>query len=274
MSYLVNPFRFVTGGGPTYDPDAQDYFDRVATAGCVIADDAKTVVNNFVLALKAGDNYWSIIDHLNIFGACGSLVGAAVPLKGSVNAQFFNIVAGDYNRKTGIKGNASNKYINTGRLITQQAQNDAHYACHLTEAPTGNTSYFGAGGTTGGAVSYSGGGTSQHSVRLHYGNTAAIGPTGNFTGSFIISRATTPAYVVRANSTNYSGSSGTVTQNPRQIFCLARGNSTSNDTTPTAYTNARILVFCCGVNCHTGVYTREGLDTLLTDFKNAMAALA
>jgi hypothetical protein len=273
MTIIINSYRFGVAG-PVYDPDAQAYFDRILAAGCNMQSDAKAVINDLVLALKAGDNYWDIIGHLNIFGGCDSLVGAAIRLKGSTNATFFNIVAGDYNRKTGIKGNTTNKYINTGRLITEQAQNNAHYACYITEAPTTNTSQFGAGGTTGGAVSYSGGGTTQHSVRLHYGNTVAIGPNTSVAGFRGCSRATSPAFVTRANGTNYNGSSGTVTQNPRQLFCLARGNSTSNDTTPTAWSNARILVFCCGSSANTGAYTLAGLDTIFTNFANAMAALA
>lgn len=45
--------------GPSYDPDAIAYFDRVA-ATTVISDANKSVINNFIVQLKA-DGLWSIM---------------------------------------------------------------------------------------------------------------------------------------------------------------------------------------------------------------------
>lgn len=53
----------------TYDPDAQKYFDSVATTGSLTLTE-KNAWNNFVMAAKAGTNYWGNIAVINpVLGA-------------------------------------------------------------------------------------------------------------------------------------------------------------------------------------------------------------
>jgi hypothetical protein len=62
-----------------------------------------------------------------------TLAGALVPLVGAAPTNF-NFVAGDYDRKTGLKGNGSTKYLDTGRLISADPQNNNHLSYYVTTA--------------------------------------------------------------------------------------------------------------------------------------------
>lgn len=110
-SFLINPYRF----GPPYDTDAQAYITAVETAdGQALETAVRDAMNALVVALKAG-SLWT--DAAQLLLPCGprTLSGALVPLKGTAptNAGFSS---GDYNRKTGLIGNGSSKYLNSNIL--------------------------------------------------------------------------------------------------------------------------------------------------------------
>jgi hypothetical protein len=86
-----------------------------------------------------------------------TLTGALVPLKGSAPTNN-NFVSGDYNRKTGLIGNGSNKYIDSNRANNADPQDDAHLALYVSSAYTGGSGtyaiYASAGNADGGSYSY------------------------------------------------------------------------------------------------------------------------
>lgn len=104
----------VVAGGSSYDPDAQAYFDAIVAAGGTIGSSEQTYVNTFVLATKS-HSYWTKLIRINL--VLGDFTACFVPLKiGGGNAvdTNMNFVSGDYTQVTGLKGNASNKYLKTG----------------------------------------------------------------------------------------------------------------------------------------------------------------
>jgi hypothetical protein len=63
-----------------------------------------------------------------------TLAGALVPLVGAAPTNF-NFVSGDYNRKTGLVGNRSTKYLNSNRNNNADPQNSQHLAVYSSSGP-------------------------------------------------------------------------------------------------------------------------------------------
>lgn len=127
---LINPYVF---GG--YDANAQTYITAVETAdGQALEIDVKNAFNAFVVGCKA-DGIWTAIKASCILAGARTLNGALVPLVGTAPTNS-NFVSGDYNRKTGLIGNASNKSINSNYAIPSGLQNNAHGAVWVSTAPT------------------------------------------------------------------------------------------------------------------------------------------
>jgi hypothetical protein len=130
MSYQINSARF----GPPLavsDSDAQAYLTAVETAdGQALEPDVRKAVNDFVVGCKA-DGIWAAINACCILMGARTLSGALVPLKGSAPTNF-NFVAGDYNRKTGLMGNGTSKYLNSNRNNNADTETNHHLALYLT----------------------------------------------------------------------------------------------------------------------------------------------
>ena len=120
----------VSGGGG-YDSDAQAYITAVETAdGLALETAVKDAINAFVVGCKA-DGIWNAIKASCILAGARTLNGALVPLAGTAPTNN-NFVAGDYNRKTGLKGNESTKYLDSNRSDNADPQNSLHVAGFLT----------------------------------------------------------------------------------------------------------------------------------------------
>ena len=125
------------GATPTYDADAQAYFDRVeGPAGDIqtLEPDVKTAINDFVVGCKA-DGIWDAIKASCILAGARTLSGALQPLVGAAPTNF-NFVAGDYNRKTGLKGNGVAKYLDSNRNNNADPQNSKHLAIYQSSLAT------------------------------------------------------------------------------------------------------------------------------------------
>ena len=138
-TYLTSKYSFV-------DTDALDFFTRVVSNGGTISANTQTAVDTFVKAAKV-NGYWSKLNRINLF--CGDqLVAATVPLKvggGSALDTNNGFVAGDYTEATGLKGNGSSKYINTG--LTPSASltaNDTHQAFYIRGTVADTPGTFGS----------------------------------------------------------------------------------------------------------------------------------
>jgi hypothetical protein len=117
------------------DPDAQAYLQAVEAAdGQALEFEVARAIDNFVLGCKA-DGIWSAIKASCILAGARTRLGALTPLVGAAPTSF-NFVDGDYNRKTGLAGNGSTKYLNSNRNNNADPQDSKHLAIYKSSNPT------------------------------------------------------------------------------------------------------------------------------------------
>ena len=114
-----------------FDADAEAYITAVETADAQALEPAvKTAINDFVVGCKA-DGIWAALKASCILAGARTLAGALVPLKGTAPTNF-NFVLGDYNRKTGLVGDGTTKYLNSNRNNNADPQNSQHMTVYAT----------------------------------------------------------------------------------------------------------------------------------------------
>ena len=186
------------------DPDARAYISAVQIADASSLEPAvQRAINGFVVGCKA-DGIWTAIKASCILMGARTLSGALTPLVGSAPTNN-NFVSGDYNRKTGLVGNGSTKYLNTNRNNNADPQNSQHGVVYASSAPGAAAQLIlGTGGADGrlSVVSTGGNFTSRSRSSL----SAVIG-VNTSTGFIGVSRGGSASYVHRI-----AGTSATVTQ--------------------------------------------------------------
>ena len=114
------------------DPDAQAYLQAVEAAdGQALEFEVARAIDNFVLGCKA-DGIWNAIKASCILAGARTLNGALVPLVGTAPTNF-NFVSDDYDRKTGLVGDVSTKYLDSNRAGDADPQNSKHVALYKTD---------------------------------------------------------------------------------------------------------------------------------------------
>ena len=138
----LSPLRIPTS--ISFDEAALAYIAAVESAdGATLEDAVKIAINSFVAGCKS-DGIWNAIKASCILAGARSLSGALVPLVGAAPTSI-NFVSGDYNRKTGLVGNATTKYLNSNRAADADPQNNASLAIWVsTPATASNWYYLGA----------------------------------------------------------------------------------------------------------------------------------
>jgi hypothetical protein len=125
-----------TRRGAATDADAADYFARIVSAGSTISANNQAAVNAFIVGCKA-DGIWTAIKAACFLAGPDDLAGALVPLVGTAPTNGGgNFVSGDYNRTTGLVGNASTKYLNSNRNNNADPQDSQHLAAWTSFAGT------------------------------------------------------------------------------------------------------------------------------------------
>lgn len=247
MSLRINSdFNGVT------DPDAGAYIAAVEAAdGQLLEFAVGKAINDFVVGCK-NDGIWSAIKAGCILAGARTLSGALVPLAGTAPTNN-NFVSGDYNRKTGLVGNGSTKYLNSNRNNNADPQNNQHLSAwkttiHNTIVTGSFGGIIGAGGTSAGAsqIVRAGGitaGTNEAARSRSSTANFSLGPEPPATGFVGLSRADAGAYIYRtaSASTNITGSSALPTSDP--IFVFARNNGSS---TPEGFLNSRLAFYSIG----------------------------
>jgi hypothetical protein len=118
----------------TYDTDAGDYIQRVEGASGdnqALEPATRQAINNFVIGCKQ-DGIWNAIKASCILSGARTLNGALQPLAGTAPTNF-NFVSGDYDRKTGLVGNASTKYLNSNAAHSLSPKDNGHYSVFASE---------------------------------------------------------------------------------------------------------------------------------------------
>jgi hypothetical protein len=255
---FINPYRF----GVAYDADAQAYITAVETAdGQALETGVRDAINAFVVGCKA-DGIWNAIKASCILAGARTLNGALRPLVGTAPMNF-NFVSGDYNRKTGLVGDGSTKYLTQANPATP-LQNSAHQAVylstntttvasptfvtHLAEWPTSGTD-----GRT--QISTN---TTQTFTRCRETTGATLSSTS--LGLNGISRSGSADYIRRvgqANATLTQASTGIPNQTIHVFTNPALGQ----------YSNARLAFYSIGESLDLAL-----LDARVTDLINAFGA--
>jgi hypothetical protein len=125
------------------DPDAEAYIaaveaaDEAESPGVGALETAtKVAIHSFVKGCK-NDGIWPAIKSSCILAGARTLAGALVPLAGPAPTNVSDLfVAGDYDRKTGLKGDGTTKYLNTNRTNQSDPYANKHLAVYQTETET------------------------------------------------------------------------------------------------------------------------------------------
>ncbi len=211
------------------DTDATAYIQAVSTAdGEFLEPLVQFAINTFVTGCKA-DGIWSAIQSSCILAGAKTINGALVPLKGTAPTNIGPLVASDYNRKTGLQGNGTTKYLNSNRAGNADAQNNKHLACYRTAYSADHIamgSVFGPGGSwTGSSAMYWGGGGSTFFVMLSNNQTLSV--SSSSLGFWGVSRSSSASVV-----TKYPGVLSTVSvtsdgNRSENILIFRTNNATS-----------------------------------------------
>jgi len=196
-----------------------------------------------------------------------------VPLVGTAPTNV-NFVSGDYNRKTGLVGNGSTKYLNSNRNNNADPQNSQHLSAwkttiHNTILAGTFGAIIGAGGTSTGAsqIFRAGGVSAGLNEGARSRNTVAntpLGPEPPATGFAGLSRAAAGAYTYRTASASTSITQASETPSSDSIFVFARNNGSG---TPQGYLNSRLAFYSIGESLNLAL-----LDARVTTLVAAFAA--
>jgi hypothetical protein len=166
-----------------------------------------TSIDNFIVGCKS-DGIWDAIKACCILGAWDNLSGALYPLKGAAPTNVGGLfVAGDYNRKTGLVGDASTKVLNSNRSNSIDPQNSKHLACYVSEIstlPADGVLMGNPYAVSGWAFIISRSNSSTVPNKYEFGLNQGAYPAG-------VSRSTGFVGASRNNSSNYLGRAATVT---------------------------------------------------------------
>lgn len=248
-----------------FDPDAERYIAAVEQAdGAPLEDAVRIAVGEFVIGCKE-DGVWDAVKACAILMGARTLSGALTPLVGTAPTNT-NFVSGDYDRKTGLKGNGSTKYIVTNRANNADGQNDQHMAVYASAAPTGNGCHMASSaGVTGGSQIFIVSGPSMN-FRNRNTDTPAGGTaiSANPTGFLGHTRSASASYTVRYSGGNTTATSTSQAPNSNiiRVFDIPGfGGFTSN---------ARIAFYSIGGNLTLSLLDTR-VSTLYTAIGKAIA---
>jgi hypothetical protein len=250
------------------DPDAQAYLQAVEAAdGQALEFEVARAIDNFVLGCKA-DGIWPAIKASCILAGARTLNGALVPLVGTAPTNF-NFVSGDYNRKTGLVGNGSTKYLNSNRNNNADPQNSKHLAVYFDESIAVTAtfrSHLGMapqGSQIGASIISTDPSSSDNRYRIN-GTTVTVIAAGTGAGFKGASRSNSTQIITRHSKNNTTSSASSETPANGNLFIFARNVPGGF---ADAYSNARLAFYSIGESLDLAL-----LDARVTTLINAYAA--
>jgi prepilin-type N-terminal cleavage/methylation domain-containing protein len=259
--------NFATTNFGIIDVDAFNYITAVETAdGQALEENVKTAINDFIIGLKI-DGLWDAMKATVIMAGARTLDGALVSLKGPAPTNF-NFVADDYNRKTGLVGNGSTKYLNSNRNNTDDPQNSNHNAIYTSSVGTIDTTprvYIGSVGLptisgTNVLLQISTTGIFSRS-RSSSGISTNINPEIGLIG---INRPDASSYIIRNAGINTNINDNSQTADISNILLFRRSSITAP-----SYTDARINFYSIGESLDLALLDAR-VSQLITDYANAI----
>ena len=244
-------------GWQPMDSDAAAYITAVETAdGQALEEKTKIAIDNFVLGCKA-DGIWNAIKASCILAGARTLTGALVPLVGAAPTNF-NFVSGDYNRKTGLVGNGSTKYLDSGRLGNADPENNFHGAAYASTAPLGGI-FMGSGGGGAQTVQF---GSRADLIRCQSNVTSSTLTA--LPGFIAVNRSQSSFFLRRVNTVTETLSVAFVGRSSSNILLFARGTPSAPDT----LSDARLAFYSIGESLDLAL-----LDARVTTLINAFGAV-
>lgn len=260
----------ITPGWSPADADAAAYINAVETADSqALENGVKVAIDNFVLGCKA-DGIWSAIKASCILAGARTLNGALVPLVGTAPTNV-NFVSGDYNRKTGLVGNGSTKYLNSNRNQNADPRNNQHLTAYLSSnSGTGNFVAARAEASNGfgdSSISSAPSANFPFRSRISAFNAAEQGSRSGATATGFVglSRSSSASFTTRISGSNetLTATSATITSGNYGVFARIRTDTSTVD----GYTASRLAFYSIGESLDLAK-----LDTRVTDLINAFAA--
>jgi hypothetical protein len=161
---LLRPRAGITG-----DSDVRNYIAAVELAdGQQLEQAVKDAIRDFILGCKT-DGTWSALKASCILMGARTLSGCLTPLVGSAPTNNGPFVSGDYNRKNGLTGNGSTKFLDSNRNNNADPQDSKHIAAYVTAFGAGasGASYIGTLVTGTGGITHIANLSNNHTVRLN-----------------------------------------------------------------------------------------------------------
>ena len=218
------------------DSDVRNYIAAVELAdGQALEQSVKDAIRDFILGCKT-DNIWSAIKASCILMGARTLSGALTPLAGSAPTNNGPFVSGDYNRKTGLVGNGTTKYLSSGRANNADPQNNQSMGAYI--------SAFGAG--TNDAVIGSGAGTTVGASHI----VAQKSPT-SASDRFVLRSRGESSVIELVNQTHAAGLHGMSRSASGSFAYLVSGASGSASLTSASSDSGTINIFARGVDALT-----------------------
>ena len=245
----------------TYDEDAGNYIQAVETADAQALEPAtRKAINNFVIGCKQ-DGIWTAIKASCVLAGARTLAGALIPLAGTAPTNVGPFVSGDYNRKTGLVGDGSTKYLNSNRNNNADPQNSKHVSVYASTLPTSTGLQFprliSSGDSTGAD-------TIIHRLNNNGDlicnvNSSSFDQLSAATGFLACSRSLSTSYSMRRGNatTSFSRTSATPRNANIGIFASVDGQQIAN---------ARLAFYSIGESIDLA-----RLDARVTDLINAFA---
>jgi hypothetical protein len=251
MFFGLNDVAFLAAvSAPAFDPDAAAYIAAVEAADTQALEPAvRAAINDFVVGCKA-DGIWSAIKASCILAGARTLTGALVPLVGAAPTSF-NFVSGDYDRKTGLVGDGSTKYLDSNRNNNADPQNSKHISVYSTSITDPNAITFLISSSTTGSSA----GVSQ---LVANGSTDNIVGRANGTGNVSTAAVYGQSYLAAVNRSSAS-----------TIELLVDGSVSTSSAASEVPNNANINIYGFGQgssNARLAFYSiGESLDLALLD---------
>jgi hypothetical protein len=248
---------WVISGTQKIDPDAAVYLSRVEAAdGQTLEPAVRTAVEAFIVGCKS-DGIWNAIKASCILAGARTLTGALVPLVGTAPTNF-NFVSGDYNRKTGLVGNGTTKYLNSNRNNNADPQDDRHLSVYMSTPPSSDgVVIMGCTGATGRSAFVKVGGTV---IRL--ANSVGVPPNFATLASGFLGGTRTSASATQGRNGGQTITGSDVSQTPVSLNLGVFANESGG----TAI-NARLAFYSIGESLDLAL-----LDARVTTLINAFAA--
>jgi hypothetical protein len=247
------------------DADADAYIAAVEAADSqTLESGVKFAIKNFVLCCKQ-DGIWDAIKASCILAGARTRLGALVPLKGTAPTSL-NFVNADYNRKTGLAGNGSTKYLNSNRNNNADPQNSKHMATYVSTAEAGNGVYIGAGRFSTGDSGFGSDNSNRRLFsRLNCATADFVNDAQAATGLVGMTRLSSSAYTLRALGQNNTFMQASETPSNNLAFVFARTGT--GGAAAELHSSARLAFYSIGESLDLAL-----LDARVTDLINAFAA--